>query len=98
LTANRLNTLNLCNGAPSALSVLVIGGARSPLPFLGGSLIPAPHVVSAVPLTSKGGQSFRVPMAPGVPPGVSFWLQWLVFDSAAVQGMAFSNAVRAVTR
>ncbi|MCB9897702.1 MAG: hypothetical protein H6825_06850 [Planctomycetes bacterium] len=90
-------TLTLSNAAGSAMSVLVIAGGSSPAPFMGGTFLPGPAIVSVALTTSPaGGWAFKF-RAPTAASGSELWAQAAIADGAAVQGVSLSNAVKGVT-
>ncbi len=90
--------VNLSSARPLAPAVLVVGLQALEVSLLGGTLVPAADVVVAGLLTSAAGTlqvAGRWPV--GVPPGFETFYQAWIFDSAAPQGWAASNALQAVT-
>jgi hypothetical protein len=68
------------------------------VPFKGGTLVAVPSLLDLVLLTSAGGDvtlAFTWPA--GIPGGTSIWFQYAIADAAAVNGVALSNAVKALT-
>ena len=99
LTGGSNNVLNLSNASPNSPSWLVVGSNDGNLPLFGGTLVPFPVIGNPIQLVTSptGTQSLPFAMPAGPPAGVEIWAQWLVFDPAAVQSIAMSNAVLGVT-
>jgi hypothetical protein len=90
-------TLALAHGTPGAPSTLVIGFAALETPFKGGVLVPDPAVlVAGLPIGPAGDLVLGAAWPAGVPAGTELWFQHWFPDSAALQGYAASNAVKAV--
>lgn len=89
------NLLALSSAAPSATSAVLAGAFSNPLPFKGGTLVPATQIVVPVVTGASGTLAlpFHMPAA-GVPSGTELWVQIAIQDAAAVNGVALSNAVR----
>jgi hypothetical protein len=98
LEAGSANVVDLVDAAPQALAGLFVGSHGTPQPFLGGVLKPTPLSEPALVITSPAG-TVTTPfvMPAGFPKGTELWAQWAILDPAAVQGVALSNALRAVT-
>jgi FG-GAP repeat len=88
--------LVLSNAAPSALSILFVSFASTPVPFVCGTFVPCP-VATHLPLRTNGTGSSRLGWAawPGGLSGSSLYFQYAIQDAAAVCGVALSNALRA---
>jgi hypothetical protein len=99
LAAGVLIDFHLANAAPSSAAFFVFGTSALFVPFLGGTLVPNPTVVSSAVATGPTG-SATLPLTwpPAVPPGVSIWVQAWVVDATAPAGLAASNAIQAVTQ
>ena len=70
------------------MSTLIVGTYRIDAPFLGGRMVPAPEIiVTGLPINGFGEAKVR-----------AIFLQMLVLDPTAPQGMALSNAVLGVTQ
>lgn len=95
LALDSYNTVMLSNAAPSALAGLFISFASTPVPFAGGTLVPVPFLDPILITTSPLGE-IPIPfiMPPGVAPGTTLYVQWAISDTAAVAGIALSNAIR----
>jgi len=70
----------------------------SQVPFKGGVLVAFPFTVQ-VPLVADAAGGLVLPFIwpEGVPGGTTLWFQALLHDDAAVQGVALSTALAAVT-
>ena len=83
--------------APSAPAWLVFGASQLGLPLFGGTLVPSPDLV--VPLTSSasGQVLFSQGWPAAVPAGLStFWQCWIL-DGGAVQGVAATGGLTAIS-
>ncbi|MFT7464992.1 MAG: hypothetical protein ACI9EF_003352 [Pseudohongiellaceae bacterium] len=96
-----LTSLDLLNAAPSAFAGLFLALSSAPVPFKGGTLKPFPFLAPFnpwfLPTTAMGTISVPFVMPPGFPAGTELWLQWAIKDSAAIHGVALSNALKGVT-
>ncbi len=81
---------------PASTAFLVVGVGNLSLPFKGGTLVPTPDVVLALP-TLAGELSVSAPWPPGVPPGFTKHVQVWVDDPAGPFGFAASNGVAGTT-
>ncbi|MCA8955030.1 MAG: hypothetical protein KDC87_03095 [Planctomycetes bacterium] len=89
-------TITLASARPSSLAALVLSTRRSDLPIWGGVLVPAADAVFLLPTSVGGGASMLV----NVPNdqrllAATVYLQSVVADPLATQGLAFSNALTA---
>ena len=91
-------SLSLGSARPSSPALLFVSVAGTPTAFKGGTLVALPPLLS-IPLVTDGGGAVLLPFAwpAGVPAATSLWFQCLVQDPAAVQGVAISNGLKAVT-
>ncbi|HTE07002.1 MAG TPA: FG-GAP-like repeat-containing protein [Planctomycetota bacterium] len=89
-------TLSLTHAAPNAAAVLMLATTRTQAPFKGGVVLATPALY-ALPLTTDGLGEIVIPFGawPAGGSGLSLYFQDLIADAAAVQGVAFSNALRA---
>jgi len=79
-------------GAPA---FLFFGLSTQDAPFFGGTLVPAPDVVFAgVQGNFSGLATIEDELPVALPPGFTFFLQLAVVDTAAVEGVSLSNALR----
>jgi len=87
--------LRLRNALPSAKTAVVISLSENPSPLFGGILVPSqPAFKTFIAFTDADG-IFEKPFNGGRGPRDVF-VQVLVEDSGATQGVAFSNAIKAV--
>jgi len=81
----------------TSVAYLVLGGTDVSAPFKGGTLVPSPDAVLAVPVdTTVFDPSFTVvgTWPAGVPSGTELFAHWWVsFDSAVFDGYLASNAI-----
>ncbi len=96
-TAGATVTLSLENAAESAPAWLVLGASVLDAPFKGGTLVPAPQLVSAGLSTDANGDLELVaPWPAGIASGPAAVMQvWLV-DAAGPAGFAASNGLMLV--
>jgi hypothetical protein len=99
LAAGSAGSLSLSTAAPSALSVLFVSLAGIPVPFKGGTLLPLPSIAELVLATDPAGS---IPLTwgswpSGLPGGTSLYFQYAIADDVAIDGVALSNALKAVT-
>jgi len=86
-------TVELSSAKPSGVATLVVGLSALNAPFKGGTMVPNPDaLVAGLGLDGVGGIELTSPWPPGVPSGLSLWLQAWIADGAAVKGFAASNA------
>jgi len=85
----------LTRGAPNTVSVLVIGVAQINVFFKGGIFVPTPDLTLNRPTNGNGFWALDIQWPPGVPSGLSLWLQTWVPDAAGPVGFAASNGLRA---
>jgi len=90
--------LDLNLAAPSTLAGLLVSSSSTPLPLFGGTILAFPFEPPILMWTSPTG-TLKLPatVPVGMPTGLQLWLQWILFDPAAPQGFAISNAVMGVT-
>lgn len=98
LVPNTPISMCVANGAPNALSFLVLGLGQANVPFLGTTLVPTPtQVITGLPLDSDGGLFLSTTWPIGAPSGLQFYLQWFVADAAATFGFSSTNAIVGTT-
>ncbi len=97
LAANQTGTLKLANAKSNTTAYGIVGVNSLMAPFLGGTLVPSPDIVFALPTNGSGTITLPFTMPAGVPPGVSFYVQFWIADAAAGAGYAASNALRGTT-
>ena len=86
-------TLELVDGAPSALSFIWFSFSSTPAPFLGGTLHAFPIDIQVLAFTSAGGVLAGTATFPGATSGQGVWVQVAVADGTAVGGGSLSNGV-----
>jgi len=98
LAASSANAVALADAAPSAPSGVFLSLASTPAPFKGGTLSAFPFTLLRF-VTTNGAGGFTLPFAmpPGVPSTTQLWVQVAIQDTAAVSGVALSNALRGTT-
>lgn len=80
------------NAAPNASGTLVFGGSTSYLPIFGGILVPTPE--GDIPVTTDANGNAEVVVTTWDPEFASpIYFQFVVVDSGAPSGFAFSNAL-----
>lgn len=91
-------SLTVTGAMPSAPSVLFVSVTSTPVSFMGGSLVAYP-VVLAVNLMMSGSGSVALPFTwpSGIPANFSMYMQLAVADPGAPNGVALTNALKAVT-
>ncbi len=91
--------LNLTQAAPSAQTLLLVSTSSVPAAFAGGILQAWPTVIPLIALSTNGAGSIPITAIapPLLPPSIPFYFQYIIADAAASQGVAISNAVRALT-
>jgi hypothetical protein len=89
---------HLERGAPAQPSLLCLGFNRQDQPLLGGTLVPGPVVATLLQVSDGNGRAtWRTTMPASVPSGIPVYAQAWLLDPPASQGVAASNAVRAVS-
>jgi hypothetical protein len=97
LSAGSLDQLDLTSAAPSSAATLVFGLAALNVAFKGGTLVPSPTLLVALPTSPVGSTSLPFLFPPGVPPGISLFFQFWISDPGATKGLSASNGIRGVT-
>ncbi len=98
LVAESLTRLGLSEAAPSASAVMFAGFDQASLPFLGGTLVPAPDVIlGGLATNAQGRLALEARWPSGLPAGTAVLFQCWVADAAAPEGFAASNGLRGVT-
>ena len=91
--------LELDNGAANAPAWLVVGLTRLRMPFLGGTLVPAPDLVlGGFSLSASGTMSLPLTWPRGLASGFEITFQTWVADASAPRGFAASNALVGVSQ
>lgn len=97
LTSNTTGTLSLSNAKANATAFGIVGATAIHAPFLGGTLVPSPTFVFALPTGSAGKIALPFMVPANTPPGISIHAQYWISDPAATAGYAASNALLGVT-
>jgi hypothetical protein len=95
--ANTVITLTLTNALEQASTLLVVGFSQLNAHFKGGTLVPQPSLLFAIPTDATGSVLFPAFWPPGVPSGAKLWLQYWVLDPAGPKGYAASNGLALTT-
>ncbi|MBL8843207.1 MAG: CRTAC1 family protein [Planctomycetes bacterium] len=91
-------TADVTGALPNAPAWIVVGLTPTCIPFAGGVLVPAPDIVlSGLFSDGNGAFSFSDCIASDVPAGESFFIQAIVLDPGAPEGLAMTNAVSGTT-
>ena len=85
--------LAIGGGGPGGTALVVAGSSSLHLPFKGGLLMPAPELVVPFVLDGAGGLQIATTWPPGVPSGVSLWLQAWLPDETALTGFLASPSL-----
>jgi len=90
------NKIRLAKAKAGAQAFIAFSDTHNPVALLGGVIVPGPGLIVPAQTTSQGTLQVSVDflMGAGAPPEA--WFQVFVVDPAAVGGIAFSNALRAV--
>jgi len=90
--------LALTQAPPQTLMLAWLSFASQPWEVLGGTLYAHPQSAQVLMASDADGELLQTLIWPaGLPPGVTFWLQFLVQDTAIPAGITLSNAVSATT-
>lgn len=97
LTAGSTTTLSLAQANPSSPAVVFVGTQLAGIPFLGGTLVPAPPAIILPVATSANGSFLAAGIWPaGVPSGAHFYFQCWIADPGAIFGASASNGLLAI--
>jgi hypothetical protein len=87
--------VELLNGLPGGLATIVLGATQADLPFKGGTMVPFPTVLLfGNPMDGDGTAAVAGHWPPGIPSGLSIYLQWWFADGGGVAGRAASSGLR----
>jgi hypothetical protein len=90
--------MSVTGAAPSAGAFLVSGFSTVLLPFLGGTLVPAPDVITTGFATDAAGAlGFGLTWPTGMPSGFHVYSQFWIADAAGPQGYSATNGLDLVT-
>ncbi|QDU69409.1 FG-GAP repeat domain-containing protein [Engelhardtia mirabilis] len=84
------STLSISGGASGAPAALVVGSSQSPMPLLGGTLLPSIEVVGELTLDGLGGVSLPITAGAGA---ATFYAQVIAIDLGLPELFSFSNAI-----
>ena len=85
--------LTIAGGPPGATATLIVSLVRIDAAFKGGTLVPAPDFLVALPLDGAGGIDFIFPWPSGIPLGTNiYWQAWMP-DAGAPKGLAATNGL-----
>ncbi|HZM00633.1 MAG TPA: PQQ-dependent sugar dehydrogenase [Planctomycetota bacterium] len=99
LVAGTPGSVELTNAMPSAAAYLFVSLGVGGVPFKGGTLMPVPTLL-LLPLASSPTGTLNLSWASwqaGVPGGTVLCFQYAIQDAGALNGVALSNALKAVT-
>lgn len=91
-----MNQLALTQAAPSSIAHLIFGVSALHAPFFGGTLVPSPQIVVALPTPPTGALVLPFVWPPGLPPATALYFQYWIVDPTAPGGLSASNALTAV--
>jgi hypothetical protein len=97
LVAGSTGALSLTLAKHNSPALLFVSLASSPVPFKGGTLVAVPPVV-ILGLATDGAGALTLPFQwpAGVPSATSLYFHCAIQDAAGPQGVALSNALKAV--
>lgn len=87
--------VELTDARPLAVSPLVAGAATLQAPFKGGVLYPSPDLILYMFTDFQGEADLAFLWPPGIPSGVSIYLQWWVQDPSGPVGYAATAGLAA---
>ncbi len=94
LAALAPTTLSLADARPASTAILIVGFAAAGLPFMGGTLVPAPDVVvTGLPVDASGNLVVSAPFPAGIPSGFRMYFQYWIADPVAPRGYSASNGL-----
>ncbi len=98
LEADTTAGLLLREAAPAAPALLLAALDGMPVPFKGGTLQAFPPLAMLPATTTTSGEALVAGNWPsGVPSALNLRFQWAIADAAALQGVALSRSLEAVT-
>ena len=89
-------TLLLSRAAAGAPALFILALDSSPTPFKGGTLVAFPPAATLALTTDAQGEIELAFQSPPLVPASKTFLQWAVADKSAAQGVALSNALKAI--
>jgi len=98
LLAGEPFAFQLVNGLPRGLATIVLGASQADLPFKGGTMVPFPDLLLfGNPMGPDGAAGVAGNWTPGIPSGITLWLQWWFADEGGVAGKAASSGLSLTT-
>jgi hypothetical protein len=97
LEGSTANTVALTGAASGSLALLVAGLTPVHAPFKGGTLVPEPQLVLALPTGGEGAVALPFTWPASAPLGTSVYLQFWIVDGSASLGFSASNALRGLS-
>ncbi len=97
LSAGSANQLSLTNARPSSTATLVAGISTLNVPFKGGTMVPDPILLLALPTSAAGTTALPFTWPAGIPAGFPIWFQFWIQDAAASFGLSASNGLSGTT-
>jgi hypothetical protein len=95
LTPASVIDLDLVDGPPSKLAIILISFSSTPVPYVGGVLHAVPDDALIVVATDAAGEIHGAGGFPGAPPGTQLWFQVGMQDpSVPIYGKSLSNGVK----
>lgn len=98
LTAGATTEIALTNANPSSIATLVVGVNLLNAPFAGGTMVPDPVVLVAVPTDASGAVTLSSPWPSVMPAGLPIRFQYWIQDPAATFGLSASNGLQGVSQ
>ncbi len=98
LSAGTTVTLSLTNAAPNSTANLIVGASALNAPFFGGTLVPFPNLILAIPTGATGSAVIPAVYPAGIPAGFPVYVQYWIVDPTGPQGYTASNALTATTQ
>ncbi|RKY19439.1 MAG: hypothetical protein DRQ55_10595 [Planctomycetota bacterium] len=91
-------SLTLTDGPPNSTAYLLVALTAINLPFKGGVIVPdLDTILLALPTDAFGGLFVSGPWPPGIPPGITTYVQCWFQDAGAIHGFSASDAIAGTT-
>jgi len=87
--------IRLSEAYPDAIALLAASGVFDPQPVLGGTLVPGFPTPLLFYFATDGDGRIDLPINGGGGP-FDLYIQYLIQDPGAAQGVSFSNAIKAI--
>ena len=98
LSPNERVTLSIRDARPGSVIILVVGDAAADIPFMGGTLVPAPQfIIAGLPLDDAGRLEMDFRVTEDLPEERTLITQAWVLDAEAPEGYSATNAVSVST-